>query len=150
MGPREPVNLNYIDTSALVRLIDGVGTTTPVEHALHENPRASEFLSLELHCALFKRAHDTGMSSKDRDTLIRVGRDLLASVSLERLDNRTHALALSVAQIAPVRTLDAVHIATALWAHGVAPATWEVWFTTSDAGQAEAARKVLPNVVLMQ
>jgi predicted nucleic acid-binding protein len=132
----------YVDTSALLRLVERRGDYSLVEAAMRDSPTTSELADLECWASIHKRWHDGELNLAQRDELLQaVRREALAPVILLRIDSDTLNDARSVAARFPIRSLDAIHLATALVAdRKLKPLRLQVRFCTADARQADAAR----------
>lgn len=135
----------YLDTSAVLRLVEQVGDWSLVEAGLREEPMSSELAELECWASVHKKWQDGEITRHQRDRLLgRVADHVLAATDLLALDAEVLAEAASVAGRFPVRTLDAIHVATAMLvdrrirAHGLS-----LRFCTADRRQAAAAQGLL-------
>jgi predicted nucleic acid-binding protein len=132
----------YIDTSALLRLVEGRGDCSLIESAMRDSPTTSELADLECWTAIHKKWHDGQITLAKRDELLRAAHEeALAPSILLRVDSDTVSEARGMASRFPIRTLDALHLATAVIAdRRLRPAGLSLRFCTADAQQAAAAR----------
>jgi predicted nucleic acid-binding protein len=135
----------YVDTSALLRMVEGRGDCSLVEAAFREVAMSSELAELECWVAIHKRWHDGELSLGERDRLLdATRRRAIDPLVLLRMDGDVQAEARGIAGRFPVRTLDALHVATALLAdRRTRPTGRSLRFCTADVRQAAAARGVL-------
>lgn len=116
--------LAYLDASAIVKLVIDEPESITLLHWYHESERTitSRIGVVEVRRAVNRREHDPGQL-----------RAVLARLEVFELDAEVDALA---GRISPpgLRTLDAIHVATALGIPGVDA------FVTYDDRLAEAAR----------
>jgi predicted nucleic acid-binding protein len=136
--------LTYLDTSAVMRLVAREGDLTAVELTLQTAPVSSVLIAVELRAAICKRWHDGILTAEERDQLLAlVEMSILPALTLLPLNDSVLSEANGVVAAHPVRTLDALHIATAIIAerrtrrHG---ATLQV--CTADRRQADAAAAI--------
>lgn len=134
----------YIDSSAFLRLIMKQGDVSAVEHALGVNPISSMLAGLEIRAAIFKQWHDGQISEAERDTLLAVSEErILANLALLDLGSDTVSEARNVAARHSLRTLDALHVATAIRANRYLRRRGaRLEFVTADRRQSEAAREI--------
>jgi predicted nucleic acid-binding protein len=139
-----PPLVTYVDTSALARLIFGEGDLTTVRRALQEGPVSSELTVVETRAALWKRRHDNDVDESERDELLSVADSLLFSaISMLSLNSKVMAEASTIVARFPVRTLDALHLATAAIAFRQARRHGRVMrFCTADRRQSRAAEEL--------
>jgi predicted nucleic acid-binding protein len=132
----------YLDTSALLRLVERRGDVSLVDVAMRDSPTTSELADLECWASVHKRWHDGEITLAVRDQLLHAVQDeALAPTILLKIDSDTLNEARSVAARFPVRTLDALHLATALVAdRRLRPTGLQMRFCTADSHQAAAAR----------
>jgi uncharacterized protein len=121
----------YLDTSAIARLVTQEAEAERLRTFLAERPNAIRFASALAHAELLRAAHHVG------DEAVATAREVLArlelvDVSRELLD---HAGTLAAGQ--RLRTLDAIHVATA----SVAGDRLEA-FVTYDPRTAQAAAAI--------
>ncbi len=125
----------FSDSSALLRLLLGEPGETI---RLDDGPiHASILADIECHRAMY-RAHALGRLS-DRELAIKLGEleRLLSALTVYMLTPEVVALARAPHAIATVRSLDAIHVATACLVARHLPAPVEFW--THDERQATAA-----------
>jgi predicted nucleic acid-binding protein len=115
----------YLDSSALVKLIVPEAETGALLAYLADHPR--QVTSRLAHVEVARAAARLGLAEAPRVDAV------LAQVSVSELDAEVAALAARVGPVA-LRTLDAIHLATALRLAGVLATV-----VTYDARQAEAA-----------
>jgi predicted nucleic acid-binding protein len=135
------VSLTYLDTSALVRLLMQEGDILPVEEAMRAGTVSSRLVRIEVYSAIFRRWRSGDIAHDDRDRLLDVVEGaVLSAVTLLPLNGAVLNEAEEIVRGHAVRTLDALHLATAAVAarytrrHGTALA-----FCTGDRRQADAA-----------
>ncbi|MGI8553001.1 MAG: type II toxin-antitoxin system VapC family toxin [Dehalococcoidia bacterium] len=136
--------ITYVDSSATMRLVSQEGDVSLVERAMASNPISSLLMNLELHVAIFKRWHDGALDTAVRDRLISIteGR-IIPAFTLLPLDAAVVDEARAVATEYSVRTLDALHVGTAVIASRSARRYGSTFdFCTADRRQAEAATKI--------
>jgi predicted nucleic acid-binding protein len=140
----------YVDTSALLRLVERRGDLSLVEAAMRDGPATSELADLECWAAIHKRWHDGAIALAARDRLLLAVRDrALAASILLRLDPDAIAEARGVASRFPLRSIDAIHVGTALVAdRRLRPLGLSLRFCTADTRQATAARGLLGSPVV--
>jgi predicted nucleic acid-binding protein len=114
----------YLDSSALVKLIVPEPETAALVAYLADHPR--QVTSRLAHVEVARAAARLGLAEAPRVDAV------LAQVSVSELDAEVAALAARVGPVA-LRTLDAIHLATALRLAGILAA-----LVTYDARQAEA------------
>jgi predicted nucleic acid-binding protein len=132
----------YIDSSALLRLVEQRGDCALVEAAMRDSPITSELADLECWTSVHKRWHDGEITLAMRDELLHaVQNEALAPTVLLRMDSDALNEARAVAGRFPIRTLDAIHVGSAAVAdRRLRPLGLHVRFCTADARQADAAR----------
>jgi predicted nucleic acid-binding protein len=134
----------YVDTSALLRVVENRGDTSKVEAALGAEPITSSLAELECWTSLHKKWHDGELDSAQRDLLLDAAKRLLETVDLLSLDEEVVNEALTLTRLYPLRTLDGLHLATAAVAGRlVAPRGYTLRFCTADQRQAAAAERHL-------
>jgi hypothetical protein len=132
----------YIDTSAVLRLVERRGDYSLAEVALRDSPTTSELATLECWASIHKRWHDGSITRGARDRLLQAvqGHALGAAILLS-IDSDALAESRSVASRYPIRTLDAIHLGTAVVAdRRLRPIGLKIRFCTADSRQATAAR----------
>lgn len=147
------MSVTYIDTSALVRLLLHEGDSAPIEQAMQSGPASSILIRLELSSAIFRRWRSGEVSEAERDVLLGAAdAQLLPAITLLPLDATVLQEAEEIVRSHAVRTLDALHLGTAVVAARHARrqgATLD--FCTADQRQADAATVLFgaPKVVLV-
>ncbi|MGI8968113.1 MAG: type II toxin-antitoxin system VapC family toxin [Chloroflexota bacterium] len=136
--------VTYIDSSAFLRLIMNQGNVSAVEHALGANPTSSTLAGLEIRAAIFKQWHDGQILEEERDTLLAVSEQrILANLALLDLSPETLSEAGNVVERHSLRTLDALHVATAIRANRYLRRRGaRLDFVSADRRQSEAAREI--------
>lgn len=144
MDARGALIVTYLDSSALLRLIMGHGEISAVALALITNPISSVLTSLEISAAIYKQWHDGQTSEGERDALLAIAEQrILAALALLDLDAEVVSEAQKVVAAHPLRTLDALHVATAIRANRyVRRRGARLAFLTADRRQYEAAREI--------
>ena len=131
----------YIDTSALLRLVEGHGDTTAVDRAMAAQPCCSTLGELECWSAIHKRWHDGAFPVRMRDRLLDDARTLLEAVDTLTLSEDVLAETRVLVRRYPLRALDAIHLATASMAERrLAGTAISLRFCTADRRQAAVAR----------
>jgi predicted nucleic acid-binding protein len=135
----------YIDTSALLRLVERRGDRSLIEAAMRDSPTTSELADLECWAAIHKKWHDGKITLATRDRMLRAAEEeALSPTILLRLDSDVVNEARAVAARFPIRSLDAMHLATAVLAdRRLRPIGLGLRFCTADAQQGAAARGLL-------
>ena len=141
MDAGRPLLVTYLDSSALARLIFGEGDLSTVRRALQEGPISSELTIVEIRAAIWKRWHDKNVDETERDECVSVADSLLfPTISMLSLTSKVVAEASTVVTRFPIRTLDALHLATAAIASRQARRHGRVLrFCTADGRQSAAA-----------
>ena len=134
---------SYLDTSALLRLVERRGDVSLVEVAMADEPLSSALADLECWSAIHKKWHDKEISEGQRDGLIDRARTLVLAVNLLALDDDVVTETRALTQRYALRTLDGIHLATAVRAWEKLTWTGGLRFCTADRRQAEAARQRL-------
>ena len=144
MDSGRPILATYLDSSALVRLIVREGDVGDVEAAMHQGPTSSVLAKLEMQAAIYKRWHDRLIDAAARDGFLAgVASDIEPVLAFTPLDGGVFVEARAVVQSYSLRTLDAIHLATARIVerrakrHGA-----RFHFCTADRRQAAAAEAV--------
>jgi predicted nucleic acid-binding protein len=137
--------VTYLDSSALVRLIVREGDVALVEQAMSAGPVSSILAKLEVQAAIYKRWHDREITQRDRDTLLDIaGMLVFSALTFLVLDTDVLTIAQGVIAEYPLRTLDALHVATAVRADRVAKRRGSsLQLCTADRRQAEVAESIL-------
>lgn len=135
----------YLDTSALVRLVFGEGDVALVKLAIQSHPISSVLTRVEAYSSIARRCHGGSITEEERDILFNVAETgILSALTLLALDDDILTQARRIVVDHPVRTLDALHLATVKVAerhtrrHGRS-----LRFCTADRRQADAARTLL-------
>lgn len=131
----------YVDTSAVLRLVERRGDVSRVEAAMSAQPCGSALGGFECWSAIHKRWHDGALTVRQRDRLLQVAQRTLDAVDTLVLSDDVLAETRVLARRYPLRTLDAIHLATAAQAdRRLARASVSLRFCTADRRQAEFAR----------
>lgn len=86
-----------------------------IQQALQEVPITSELAAVEIRAAIWKRRHDGTIDDTERDALLSAADTLLFSaISMLSLSSDVVTEASGLVARFPVRTLDALHLASAL------------------------------------
>lgn len=134
----------YIDTSALIRLVESRGDRALIDRAMQDAPLSSTLVHLECWSALHKQCHDGAITVERRDERLRRADELLGTVDLIPVDEDVFDQARDLTRRHPLRTLDGLHLATAVIAANLlGPRGVPVRFCTADRRQAEAAEREL-------
>jgi predicted nucleic acid-binding protein len=132
----------YLDTSALLRIVEKRGDYAVVDAALRNEPISSTLAELECWASVHKKWLDGEIDAALRDGYLEAATSLLSSVQLLAMDEEVLADAFTLTQIHPLRTLDGLHLATAAVARRVAQRRGvQVRFCTGDRRQAQAAER---------
>ena len=132
----------YLDTSALLRVVENRGDITKVEEGLRGEPLSSTLAELECWAAVHKKWHDGEVTAGQRDELLAAARYLLESVNLMSLDAVIFGEAFAMTRLHPLRTLDGLHLGSAAVAQReLLPRGLTLRFCTADRRQAEAAER---------
>jgi predicted nucleic acid-binding protein len=138
------LTVTYLDTSALMRLVTGKGDVAPVERSMSFQPSTSTLTELELLSAIYRRWREGAEAEANRDELLQaVERRISPALTLLPLTDDVLREAGHVVSDHPVRSLDAIHLATAVIAsrharrHGA-----RLTFCTADRRQATAAEAI--------
>ena len=136
--------LSYLDSSGLLRLCLREGDTSLVTAALAASPIASVLVSVEVPNGLSARFHRSAIDANRRDELLERANTLLGKVNLVELTTDIIDEAVSAGARFPVRSLDAIHLGTAVVA-ARQQRRWgnQVRFCTADVRQFEAAEALL-------
>lgn len=112
-----------------------------VRRALQEAPISSELTVVETRAAIWKRWHDKDLDETERDAFLSAADSLLFStITMISLNSDVVAEASNVVARFPVRSLDALHLATAVIAFRQARRHGRVLrFCTADKRQSAAA-----------
>lgn len=124
-----------------MRLVTREGDVSPIEESMRLGPTSSILAALELHAAIWKRWRDGAISEEEREQLLRiVDLSIISAVTLLPLDDEVLSAAKQIVTDHPLRTLDALHVATAIVVerharrHGS-----RLRFCTADRRQVDAA-----------
>ena len=132
----------FFDTSALAkRYIDEPGRREAVQLLRRYEVLASALLPVELRGALRRRAADGTLDrSRLPDILSRIAADR-AYWTLVEVETDVLAVAETLVAAHPLRTLDAIHVASAQLFAARVPAP-ELLFVSADSRQADAAAAI--------
>jgi predicted nucleic acid-binding protein len=132
--------VSYLDSSGLLRLCLREGDTSLVTAALAASPVASVLVLVEVPNGLSARFHRSVIDAKRRGELLERANILLGKVNLLELTADVLDEAVGAGARFPVRTLDAIHLGTAVVA-ARQQARWgnQVRFCTADVRQFQAA-----------
>jgi predicted nucleic acid-binding protein len=115
VDPRGPLAATYLDTSVIARLVLREGDLDIAEQAMRTHPMSSLLARLETTAAISRRHHEGMITPEERDTLLAGAQaDVLSALTLLPVDDEVFALARTTVIEHPVRTLDSLHLATAL------------------------------------
>jgi len=124
-----------------MRLVARQGEVTLIEQGMQANPTSSVLAELEVRAAVYKRWHDGEITEAERDLLLATyDTDILPTLTFIALDDDVLRQAHRVVARYRVRSLDALHVATAVVVdqrvrrHGST-----LLFCTADRRQADAA-----------
>jgi len=139
----------YFDTSAVVKLyVEEQGSAHVQSLARKNRPLSSVILSLELVSALARRKRSGDLSSEAQETALGNFRKDLPRFDLVELTSDIRRRAEAMLLMYPLRTLDAIHIASALFTRE-ALSLPRLPFITSDRRQHEGALLAGLDVVLV-
>jgi predicted nucleic acid-binding protein len=132
---------NYVDTSALLRLVYRHGDYSLVDHALHEQATSSALTRIEARVSILRRWHNGELSRHESEQLIEaVEFTTFDAMRLVALDGAVLDGSITVAERFPLRTLDSLHVASAVLAERrLARRGHQLRFCTADQQQADAA-----------
>jgi predicted nucleic acid-binding protein len=132
----------YFDTSALVkRYVDEVGRREVLQLLRRHDVVASAILLVELRGALRRRATEGTLdAAKVPDILKRVAADR-AYWTVVEVSEEVLVVAETLVATHPLRTLDAIHLASAKF-FAAQVATTELMFVSADKRQTEAAAAI--------
>ena len=132
----------YLDTSALLRMVENRGDLAKVDAALRGEPLTASLAELECWAAINKKWHDGEITAPQRDELLAVATTLLEAVNLMTTDDEVLTEAFAMTRLHPLRTLDGLHLASAEVANRVLLRRGHaVRFCTADRRQADAAAR---------
>jgi predicted nucleic acid-binding protein len=144
MGSRGPLTVTYIDSSAVLRLIFQEGEQAAIRRSMRANPITSTLTRLEVSAAIHSRRRQGDLSTVQADGLI-AGADVLAFdvAALLAVNERVLIEAGNVVAHHAVRSLDAIHLATAVLAQQAERRPGAgLTFCTADRRQGEAAEQL--------
>jgi uncharacterized protein len=133
--------IRYLDTSVLVKRYVHEDGSEAVQALFREAaPIASSRLAwVELHAALARRSREGTLTPAARKRIFKLA---VADFEALRIVEATHDIAESAAELChahPLRSLDAMHLASALWLRGELDP--EVEFHCADRGLSRAAKR---------
>jgi predicted nucleic acid-binding protein len=132
---------SYLDTSAVLRLVEDRGDVSLVRAAMADEPLSSTLSDLECWSSIHKKWHDGAITADQRDELLDRARTVLLAVNLLSLDEDVLTETRALTRRYALRTLDGIHLATAVRAHPLLmSAPGGLRFCTADRRQADAAR----------
>jgi predicted nucleic acid-binding protein len=107
--------LTCVDSSALVRYLLNEGDTSLVLAALERLPFASTLATVEVYAAIYSRWRNDSLLVNDRDELLAIAETtLFADITLIDVTDDVIQSACEIVREYAVRSLDALHVATAL------------------------------------
>ncbi len=128
----------YFDTSAFLKLyVKERGSSKALKTAKRHHLLSSSVLSLECRSALARRRRDGDMDEREFGKILKNLAAGLASVETVRITDEVLKRAEEVTLRSTARTLDAIHIASALLFRDTTGI--DLAFVTSDKKQCEAA-----------
>lgn len=132
---------SYLDTSAVLRLVEDQGDLSLVRAAMADEPLSSSIADLECWASIHKRWHDRAISEAQRDELLGRAGAVLSAVNLLSLGEDVLTETRGLARRYALRTLDGIHLATAVIAlEHLMSVPGGLRFCTADRRQAAAAR----------
>lgn len=132
----------YLDTSALLRAAEERGDLAAVHSALRDHPITSSLARLECWASVHKRHLDGEIDLRTRDQLLDRCDDLLQNVEVVALNQEVLSAAFSVTAAHPLRTLDGLHLASAMLTQRLVERRGHrIRFCTADRRQAAAAAR---------
>jgi predicted nucleic acid-binding protein len=133
--------VTYLDSSALVRVIAREGEIEAVEQALSEEPVSSTLAKVEVSAAIYVRWRSQEISEEDRDRLLaNAENNVLPGIDMFALNDEVVDEARMLVGRHPLRSLDALHVATAeIISRRVERRGDVVTFCTADKRQATTA-----------
>jgi predicted nucleic acid-binding protein len=108
------VIVTVIDSSAVLRLCFGEGDLDDVAEAMRATPVVSTVATVEIPAAISARFHRGQISATQKEELGATASHLLASTTQIYLNEAVVSDAVQLTDRFPLRTLDAIHVATAL------------------------------------
>jgi hypothetical protein len=76
----------YLDTSALLRVVENRGDISKADAVLRGEPLSSSLAELECWASIHKKWHDGELTAPQRDELLAAARALLECVNLMSVD----------------------------------------------------------------
>ena len=138
------LTVTYLDTSALMRLVTREGEFSIVRDTLRRSSTTSKLTELELAAAVYQRWRAGVINETERGVLLATVRnDILPAATFVAIDEEVLREAGDMVADYSVRSLDAIHLATAVIAarharrHGA-----RLRFCTADRRQAAAAYSI--------
>lgn len=136
--------VTYLDSSALGRFCVGEGELGPVEAAMSGMPISSVLTQVEVLAAIHARFHRGEMGAPEHGRLIEMAAEVLGPLGLIGLSSKIRDEAVATASRTLVRSLDAIHVATAVVAERQQRRRGNTFvFCTGDQRQASAAEAAL-------
>jgi predicted nucleic acid-binding protein len=130
----------YIDTSTYLKIfVKESGSVQARELVRKHRVLSSAIVSVECFSALSRKKHAGELKPREFETLINKIRESLAHIEIIRLTDDVLAQAGQIVAGAPIRSLDALHIASALIFQEAMRLSLP--FVTSDRRQLETARE---------
>lgn len=131
----------YVDTSAVLRLVYGHGDRALAEEALRTHPTSSILARVEARVSTLRRWHAGEISRPRCERMLGLADShAFDSMELLALDEGVLAEATGLAERFPLRTLDGLHLASAVLAdRRLARRGHVLRFCTADLQQADAA-----------
>jgi predicted nucleic acid-binding protein len=138
------LNACYLDSSALVRVLLREGELGAIEEAFDGRPVTSALAELEVRAAISKRWRDGDLSEAGRDRgLDQAESGLFQSVTLLDLSRVVLTIARDLVVRFSIRSLDAIHLATAVrFERQATPNDISFQFCSADIRQAGAAQEL--------
>jgi predicted nucleic acid-binding protein len=131
----------YVDTSAVLRLVYRSGGCVLAEEALRTHPTSSILARVEARVSTLRRWHGGEISRQRCERVLDlVDSHAFDSMELLALDEAVLTEATGLAERFPLRTLDGLHLASAVLAdRRLARRGHKLRFCTADGQQAHAA-----------
>lgn len=134
------MTITVIDSSAILRLCFQEGDLSQIDMVMRDSPAISVLGAIEVPCAIAARFHRGQVNGSDRDRLLQVADEVLSVMLQLALTEDVKEEAVRIGKGFLVRTLDAVHIATAVvLAKQEQSSGGAVRFCTADIRQADVA-----------
>lgn len=134
----------YVDTSALLRLVEWRGDRSMIDRAMQDAPLSSTLAQLECWSALHRQCHDGEITVERRNERLQRAEQLLRLIDLVPIDEGVVERARDLTRRHPLRTLDGLHLATAVVSGRLLELRGHhVRFCTADRRQAQAAEQEL-------